>query len=475
MSKIWSMVDVGKRSMLNSQAGLQTVSHNIANKSTEGYSRQRTEQVTNPPTGIGQITVGTGARLTGVTRTNNPHLEKQLEQEGSELGQMKAQSEAMARVEQVYNEQVNKGLNKFMGEFFNSFRELSNNPESAATRTLVKESADFLAKDFHRVDGQLRQIQGDIDFQIRSLVNDINEFTAEIAELNEKIQIVEGGGGQANDQRDRRDLLIKKLSEKVNIRWAESKSGQVSITAGSTAVLVSGFSSMKLSVRAGSSTARKDEGLVDILYHPTETSRPVAVTDQFKGGSIGGLLAVRDDTIRNLRDGMDEMAFTFAKEVNRAHTRGFDRYNKNGLNFFEVPKESKNASSMIKVNSDIMMDVGKIAAGAAPNSPGDNRIANIISSLQYQKRMDGNGATFDDFYGSMVGQVGIETSRVNNGLVSQQGIVEQLTNLRESISGVSLDEETTKLIEYQKQFDASARLIRAADEMLDTVLNIKRY
>ena len=126
------------------------------------------------------------------------------------------------------------------------------------------------------------------------------------------------------------------------------------------------------------------------------------------------------------------------------------------------------------MNERIAEDVSRIAAAAAPGSPGDNRIANVLSSLQYKQTFDGGKATIDDFYSSMVGKVGIEAQRAVSSQSSQKDIVSQLKNIRESVSGVSLDEETTKMIEFQKSFDASARLIRTADEMMDTVLNLKR-
>jgi flagellar hook-associated protein 1 len=194
MSRIWSMMDVGKRSLMNSQTSLQTTAHNIANKSTEGYSRQRVEMMSNEPIGEGNIRIGMGARAGVISRTNNAFLEKQLEKEGSSLGFFQGRADTLSRVEEVYNEQTNKGLNQFMGEFFNSFRELSNNPESLAARTLVRESADFLAKDFQRVHNQLSKIQDDSDFRITTKVEEINQLTEEIAVLNEKIASVELGG-----------------------------------------------------------------------------------------------------------------------------------------------------------------------------------------------------------------------------------------------------------------------------------------
>jgi flagellar hook-associated protein 1 len=473
MSRIWSMMDVGRRSLANSQTALQTTAHNVANRSTDGYSRQRVDFVTNLPIGEGKLRIGMGANATQVTRTNNSFLEKQIEREGTQLGYYNAKSEMLGRVESVYNEQTNEGLNHSLGNFFNSLRELSNNPESLATRTQVKESAEYLAKDFNHVDTQLKDIQRDADFRVATKVQEINQITKEIADLNEKVQSVELTGAPANDERDRRDLLVKQLGDKINIRYAEGKDSQLTITAGNTAVLVSGYSQRELTTSSTPASEGKREGNLEVFYKSTENGTPVNVTKQFTGGEMGGLLEVRDKVCNQYIDAMDEAAYKISWNVNRAHVEGFDRYGKNGNLMFEQPDEVAGAAEKFAISDDIAADVGKIAAAAVPNAAGDNRIANVLSSLQYQKTMDDGSSTFDDYYNSLIGKIGIETQRANSAQQSQNDIVGQLKNIRESVSGVSLDEETTKMIEFQKSFDASARLVRTADEMMDTILQLK--
>lgn len=474
MSRIWSMMDVGKRSLMNSQTGLQTVAHNIANRTTEGYSRQTVQFKTNEPAGIGKNRVGMGARPGEITRTNNVYIEKQLEKETNQVGYYEARSELMGRVEQVYNEQSNKGLNQYMGDMFNGFRELSNNPESLASRTMVREAGDALAKDFHRVNTRLNEIEQDIDYRLTTKIETVNQITKEIAQLNEKVTMIEMSGGRANDERDRRELLVKNLGENINIRYSEGDDGAINITAGNTALLVSANSSRELSVESTPAGNGKREGRVEIFYKSTDQSTPVNVTRQLTGGYVGGLLEVRDVEIGGLHNKMDELAYNLATEVNIAHQEGVNRYNRSGVAFFEVPGGVEGASGKIQMNKKILEDVSEIAAAAAPNSPGDNRIANILSALQYKPFMQDGAATVDAYYGSVVGQVGVTAQRANSSHAAQKDILSQVQKIRESISGVSLDEETTKMIEYQKAFDASARLIRTADEMMDTVLNIKR-
>jgi flagellar hook-associated protein 1 len=469
MSKISSMMDVGKRSLSNAQTALQTVSHNIANKSTEGFSRQRVDLVTNPPIGSGNVRIGMGARAAQVSRVNNPWLEKQIQRENTNLGFTDSRAQALSRVEQIYNEQNNKGLNQYLGDFYNAFRELANTPESLATRTLVKEAGTALAQDFKRVNGQLKDVQVDLDGQIKTSVEEVNQITKEIADLNGKIQLVEVQNIPANDERDRRDLLLKKLGEKMDVSWAEGKDGMVSVTAGNTAILVSGLSSRDLQA---SYTGDRDK--VEIFYRSSDNGTLFNITDQIKGGRVGGALEIRDQLIEKHLDTIDNMAYSLASEVNKAHTAGFDKYGKTGIEFFDMPDDVQGAAERLNVNQEIALDSGKIAAAARLNSPGDNTIANIISSLQYQKVMDEGNSTIDDFYNAQVGQIGTIAQRAIKSNDTQKSVLDQLTQIRESISGVSLDEEATKMIEMQKAYDASARLIRTADEMFDTILNLKR-
>ncbi len=467
MSKISAMMDTGKRSLANAQTSLQTVGHNIANKSTEGFSRQRVEILTNTPVSEGKLQIGMGARAGVVTRVNNPWLEKQIQREGMSMGYEDARADSMGRVEQIYNEQTNKGLNQYVTDFFNSFRELSNNPESLASRTLVREAAVGMVKDFGRVSDQLHGVQEDIDGQIRTTVSEINQFSKEIASLNEKIHIVELQGAPANDERDRRDLMLKKLGEKINISWGESKDGIVNVTAGSTALLVSGTTSNELSAQTSDTKDR-----LEVYFMGSST--PADVTEQITGGRIGGALEVRDHVVEDLLKHVDELAFTMATEVNRAHIEGFDKNGDPGTLFFEMLDSKQNAAAHISINKTVFNDVTRIAAASKADAPGDNTVANVISSLQYKQVMNDNSATMDDYYNTEVGQLGAIVQRSVKAQESQKNVINQLANIRESLSGVSLDEEATKMMEFQKLYDASARLIKIADEMLETALNLKR-
>lgn len=470
MAKLHGLLDMGRRGMSVSQTALQTTSHNIANKSVEGFSRQRVDAETNPAVGDGMHRVGTGARLGAVIRTNNPWIEKQLEREGSNLAFLEGRSSALQRLESTFNEQTVKGLSNSMSEFFNSFRELANNPESLTSRTVVRDNATALIRTFQDMNRQIDSVTGELNNTISSGVSEVNGHVKEIAKLNEKIQSIEISGVTANDERDRRDLLLKKLSEKLDISYAEdTKSGMVNITAGKTGVLVAGssFSTLK--------TTTNENNQTQIIYDLSEGGTRTDITEQFKRGALGGAVELRDGMVTEMRQGLADLAYNLALEVNTAHAEGFDRYSKQGVSFFELPQDGTFDLNNLKVNQEITRDVGRIAVASRPDAPGDNTVANVIHQLQFKKIMGEEGTfTFDDFYTSKVGQVGVMNQKAIASLDSQKNIVDQIKNVRESISGVSLDEEAQKMIEFQKSYEASARIIKMADEMFETVLNLKR-
>ncbi len=469
MAKIHGLLDIGRRAMQVSQTALQTTSHNIANKSTEGYSRQRVDVVTNPPVDEGRHRIGTGSKIGGITRVNNPWMEKQIEKEGSNLAFTEGQTTALARLESAFNEQTVKGLNNSMTDFFNSFRELANNPESMTARTVVRDTANGMIKNFQDMDRQIDAVQADLNKTVETSVSSVNGITKEIANLNEKIQLVEITGASANDERDRRDLLVKKLAEKIDISYAEDHvSGMINITAGKTGILVAGTSATAMK------TTTTEDNKTQVLYELSNGGTRVDITDQFKKGAIGGVLELRDGLISELKGQLEELSYNIAHEVNKAHSEGFDRYNKEGVQFFNIPADGNFRIDDIKLNKEIVEDVSKIAAAAKQNSPGDNTTANVIHSLQFKPVMGNGQFTFDSFYNAKVGEIGIMTQRANSGFESQKNIVDQLQNMREATSGVSLDEEAAKMIEFQKSFEASARVIRMADEMFETVLSLKR-
>ncbi len=469
MAKIHGLLDLGKRGLMINQTALQTTSHNIANRGTEGFSRQRVDVQTSPPVWEGNHRIGTGAMAGGISRTNNPWLEKQIEREGSQLAFAEGRATGLQKIEGVFNEQTIKGLSGSISDFFNSFRELASNPESAVARTVVRDNSVAMINNFQSVDRQVDNLTKELNSQIEAGVGEINQITKEIAKLNEKILSVEITGTNANDERDRRDLLVKRLADKVDINYSEdTKTGTLNITAGKTGILVAGTSYEQLR------TGRTADNKIQVLYELSDGGSVVDITDQFKRGGIGGAIDVRDNIVTDIKNHIEVLSYNISNEVNKAHMEGFDRNGQQGQMLFDIPQDGQFVIENLKLNKSIQDDASLIAAAAKPNSVGDNTTANVIHSLQFKPLMNDGQYTFDDFYNAKVGQIGTLTQRENSAFETQKNIVDQLKNTREGISGVNLDEEASKMIEFQKSFEASARIIKMADEMFDTVLSLKR-
>ncbi len=469
MAKIHGLLDLGKRGLMINQTALQTTSHNIANRATEGFSRQRVDIQTSPPVWEGNHRIGTGAMAGGISRTNNPWLEKQIEREGSHLAFAEGRASGLQKIESVFNEQTIKGLSGSISDFFNSFRELASNPESAVARSVVRDNSVAMINNFQGVDRQVDNLTKELNSQIEAGVGEINQITKEIAKLNEKILSVEITGTNANDERDRRDLLVKRLADKVDINYSEdTKTGTLNITAGKTGILVAGTSYEQLR------TGRTADNKIQVLYELSDGGAVVDITDQFKRGGIGGAIDVRDNIVTDIKNHIEVLSYNISNEVNKAHMEGFDRNGQQGQMLFDIPQDGEFVIGNLKLNKSIQDDASLIAAAAKPNSVGDNTTANVIHSLQFKPLMNDGQYTFDDFYNAKVGQIGTLTQRENSAFETQKNIVDQLKNTREGISGVNLDEEASKMIEFQKSFEASARIIKMADEMFDTVLSLKR-
>lgn len=471
MAKITQMLDVGRRGLAISQTAMQTTAHNITNKDVEGYSRQRVELKTNPPIGQGAHQVGTGARLAGISRSNNPWIEKQLEREGSVFAHADQLAQGLSRLETVINEQAATGLNDSIGTFFNSFRDLANNPESAVSRSQVKEASLNLLTQFKRAKDSLMNVKTDMNKNIEYSVVEVNGYAKEIALLNERIKNIEVGGTEtANDERDQRDGLMKKLSEKIDVSYAEDPhTGMINITAGKTAVLVAGSSYTQLKTNEGA------DGSMRVINELSQGGTLFDITDQFTKGKVGAALEVRDKHTKDLLQNLDQLAYGITSEVNKVHQEGYDRYNQTGIKLFdfEKPEQGFSIDNLI-VSREIVKDPARLAMASKPNSPGDNTVANVIQNLQLRPMMEDGKYSFDNFYNSKIGELGVLTQRANSHVETQRQALTQLKNIREGVSGVSMDEEAAKMIEQQKAFEASARLIRTADEMFDTVLNLRR-
>jgi flagellar hook-associated protein 1 len=246
---IFGVLNMGSKALMVQQKGIYVTGNNIANVNTPGYSRQRLNMSSDVPFNTGIGPVGSGVTANEIERVYQRFLGVQINNETQSLGQREAHKDALERVEVVFNESGGYGLNHVMSEFWNAWQDLTNNPSGPVERTVLVAKSEMLAATFSKSYEDLQKIQRDIDSSIEVAVEEINRLSENLVDLNQKIIQTELGGHTANDYRDQRDLVLKELSELIDIGSFEDANGGVTVSVGSGQVLVEGTRSYKLSTQ----------------------------------------------------------------------------------------------------------------------------------------------------------------------------------------------------------------------------------
>jgi len=459
MSNIIGLLDLGRGALLAHQKAINITGHNIANVNTPGYSRQRVNLATNPGLTSVPGQMGAGVNASDIQRIYDQFLGSQINAESYNLGKWEAQASSLERVEIVFDETTGFGLNQTMGEFFNAWQDLANNPGGHTERQMLVAKSEIMAETFNKISSDLNRLQNDLDNNIEREVVEINTIAGQISDLNVKISDIEKSGQNANDLRDKRDLYLKELSSMVDISTFEGNDGQVTVLVGNGKPLVQPPYSLSLS------TVTNVSGHEDVVWVDRDGNN-IDITNDISGGKIKGWLEVRDVSIEDYKTRLDNLASSMIAEVNNLHALGFDLNGVAGGAFFTGA-----TASDIAVDTNIVSNVNLIAASIT-GAPGDNSNAIAIANLQNSLLMSGGTANYDDFYNSLVSDVGIAVQSAQTNCDHQTEMVSSLDNYRESISGVSLDEEMVNLVKFQHAYDAAAKLITAVDEMMNTVMNM---
>ena len=483
-----SLLEISKSGLFTSKKALETTGHNIANANTEGYTRQRAHIQHSDPVIKQGVVIGTGSQVAHINRIHDENLEKGINKALTNHHFFKEQSFQLDQIEQIFNDIDQEGLQSILNKFYNSFRQLANQPENKALRLQVRENARLIINDFRRIRKHLDQTSYAIDRKISSIASDINEQVNSIAKLNVRIKKLEGTGNQSGDLRDQRDMAVRKLSEYFKLNTYHDDRGSFVVGIGGIGGLVTGGITRPLQVsrKSRKESSNNMANSAELYFKRMPSMR---LSERIKGGRLASLFELRNEHIRSLQDSMDNIAFELAKMVNGIHRRGvvarnipldenkdpkpLDQYGPTtGIDFFSDPKTRHQAASHIDLSSLIKDDITNLATALSPNSPGDNRIALAISKLQNQKVMDHGTSSLEEYYLKNIGHTGLKAAKARFEREQSQGILRQVNSIKEKISGVSIDEEAANMIKYQNAYQASAKVMSTADEMFRAVLNI---
>lgn len=474
MSGLFHSLNIGSESLFANRQGIDTAAHNIANAHTKGFSRQSVELAQRHPSERDGVIIGNGVYTGSIKRSHDKFIEQQVNKANAMVGNNVSRHTSMLNVEAIFSPELASSVTKEMNSFFDAMQGLSNFPEEATVRTNVLEKGKNLAASFRQVDAQLRTQRQGMDDEVMTITGQLTEVTKNIASLNSQIRQAEAGPNlKANDLRDKRDVLVRSLSEMVNITYYEDQFGMMTIRGPGETLLVDRGKSADFSLRIN----EKNNGMHDVLVWDFEGNQARDVTKQITSGKLEGLIDVRDRIVDDYLDKNNELAYTFANQFNEVHRMGFglkDFALQSGRNFFAVLDDKSTAAQNMHIDSSIINSTDAIGTASTQNVAGDNVNVNRLLALQSAKVLDDNKSSFAEYYSNFVGQVGVETLRAQHQKESSEILLTDLNVRSDSVSGVSLDEEATSMMKWQTAFTASSKVITTVDQMLDTLLNMKR-
>lgn len=620
MSNSFSGIEIGKRSLLAQSQSITTAGHNISNADTEGYSRQRVNVTTFNPIYRPDLSraetpgqIGQGVSVESIERVRDELLEKRIVAQSNQESYWKTRENYYVMIEGVYNEPADISIRTNMDKFWQSWQELSLYPESKAARQAIISRGESLVNSIHQRNNALVGIGNILNGDIEATVEQVNSYSKQISELNIEIVKSKAMGDNPNDLLDRRDLLTEKLSNLINITTDNRDSDEFMIHVDGK-ILVQGGKYRSFDLE----TVTDGTGYSKVVWSDTKEDA------SFSGGSLGALIGLRDEDLRNELQSLNTMTMNFVDLVNDVHRNAVGANNTTGLDFFveqpyvtnalgnydrngdgvedtsmifsmtgsnelnpqdqvgiegvitlsgkngnvEIPyfptdtvetvinrindstSEVKayldrnnelvlkastsedssnpdfviryvedsghflagyagilngsgeenaytfdvanavenltgntqfsvapvlNPSGYVAINPALQLDVMSVAASypdvAGFAESGDGRAANDIASLRNSSVMIGENKTFDDYFAESVTNVALKGEQAQLNYESQIAILSDLRAIRDSISGVNIDEELADIIKFQHGYNAAAKFITVVDELLDTVIN----
>lgn len=421
MSGLLSTLNTAKSGMNVSQVAIQTTSHNISNINTPGYSRQRVNQSASSPYsmpgknsnfGAGQI--GTGAQIDDVTRIRNSFYDYQYRSESHQYGSTSVKYEYFKNIEGIFNEPSDTAISSSLNSFFNSWSELSKDPQSSGVKSVVIENGKYLSNSINSAFKRLESLEEGLDKQSEYIMGEVNSMLSQLDKLEKNIKIIQGSGKSPNDFLDQRDQLLDNLSFKLNIN---------------------------------------DKDVKATLKKAYDANGKVTLDDLTKSGvkifgELEGALSMKEE-INKYKDGLKQLANTITSNVNKAA----------GQEIFKAKD-----GELISINPEMLQEPEKINVTAD--------IALKVYELKSEKvNINGKDMTINTFYNSMIQDLGQSSAAVIRDESNQSKLLENIDSSRSSVSGVSLDEEMISLVQLQHTYSANAKVMSTIDSLLDVVVN----
>ncbi|MDQ5985824.1 MAG: hypothetical protein CSYNP_01541 [Syntrophus sp. SKADARSKE-3] len=454
-----SLLYVGRDSLQTTQMGIDITGANIANVNTPGYTRQRALIQSTGGNNLATGVIQTGVSVEKIERQYDSYLTGQLIIQRQNTGYATTLNDRLTSVESLFDETQTGGLTDQLNNFWSAWDTLSGNPSGQVERGSLVASAQAVAGKLYDLTNGLTNLKSDVKTSMRDLLETINTNIEEIRTLNEKIAGTGSTKGDTNIMLDQLDSSVGDLGEKIGISYYKNDDGTVNIFLQDGTPLVERLvsSELKLVDNAG-----------NLELYPEEGIREESLNDTVTNGQMGALLKCQDDVIPEYQDRLDNFTEALADGVNAQHRTGYDSFQNTGVDFFTY--NSASPAGSLKVNPAIVSDLRKIAAAETTNGDGSN--ATKIADIQHSLLLEGNSVTLNGYYAATVGNIGREAADSKTEMEHQSAITENVTNRRDSLSGVSIDEEMINLMKYQMTYNAAGRLVKTVNDMMDVLMSL---
>jgi flagellar hook-associated protein 1 FlgK len=454
------------------QQALNVVQNNITNSTTAGYAKQSLNLVSQPFDLASGLAGGVAAQ--GLDSARDEYAEEEVRRQLQSLGKYETQTSGVSSIENLFDVTGNSGIPADLNSLYSSFSAWATTPDSASARQMVIANAGNLAGDVQSLAGSLAKVSQNVEGQIGSTVSQINQLTANIQQLN--VQRLRQGSSDPGSDATMHSSL-EQLSELVDVSVVNQPDGTVTVLMDGGSPLVVGAS--QYSISSGQAVP---SGAANQQSPPSSQildSQGNDITSQIQGGKLGGLLDTHNRVLASLvGDGqqagsLNQFAKAFADTVNGILQPG------------TVSPDSgaaQGAPLFVYDNSDATAAAGSFALNPAI-TPGQlapvdaqgnaNGNANQLASLADSTSAGGlNGLTFGDFFSGIASFVGQESSTASTNQQSQQGVVSQTRALRDQVSGVSLDDQAVSMMQFQKSYEATARLLTTLNDIAETTIDL---
>lgn len=483
--------EIAKTGLFISQKSINLTGHNIANANSVGYTRQRFVTQGIEPGALGDRfcapgkgSVGGGVEVQVLEQMRSDFIDRQYREENSVFGSWNKRAEELEFIETMFNETSDTSITVTLEEFFNSMQELSKDPVNEEIRTNVQQNAIKMTETFNHYYNQLVAVQKVQNQEMGVTVEHINDLVSNIATYNKQIYSYELSGEKANDLRDKRNVLLDELSGLVNIEYTVNSDDHLIVSVEGVE-LVNHTTATLLEARPELTCPVTGEtGFYEIYLEGTNTvfnytSGELAAYRGLRDGN-----AVDDIGIPRIIDNLNTLARSLAEEYNAVHSAGYTMphgaaASQTGINLFEVPGGNYNlvTAKTFSLSAEVKDSSANIAASdqlidlSLGNNQKDNN-KNALKMVELAGRSDlPVVGSFSSYLKSTITELAIESSHSQKIAAGQQLVVANLENRRQSISGVSIDEEMIQMVRFQHSYSASSRVISALDEALDVLIN----